>query len=269
MQVNSTTVSPVRQDGVNRRVDNALLSFQPMSNNRKLAKAMRREGHERGYFGRYLAFSLPAGHSCPFAFDCKAHADRDTGRVTDGEHMLFRCYAASQEWLPSVRNSRHHNFDLLRTGSMLDKYTLIRESLIEHDAFNNSSVIRIHVSGDFFNPDYFNAWQMVASESPFNLYYAYTKALPYIAKHGQGYANLRMVASKGGTHDHLIGEHGLRYSEVVFSEYEAEWKGLAIDHDDTTAAFTDDSFALLLHGTQAKGTDAALALRELRLAVIA
>jgi len=54
---------------------------------------------------------------------------------------------------------------------------------------------------------------------------------------------------------------------VVFSEAEAEKLGLEIDHDDSHAArpsLRDQDFALLIHGTQPKGTAAATALKELK-----
>ena len=50
---------------------------------------------------------------------------------------------------------------------------------------------------------------------------------------------------------------------VVFSEEEAEQKGLEIDHDDAHA-LGKKSFALLLHGTQPKGSEASKALQVLR-----
>jgi len=50
---------------------------------------------------------------------------------------------------------------------------------------------------------------------------------------------------------------------VVFSEEEAAKLGLEIDHDDSHAYKGDKSFALLLHGTQPKGTMAAKAKNKL------
>jgi len=53
----------------------------------------------------------------------------------------------------------------------------------------------------------------------------------------------------------------------VFSEAEAVDLGLFIDHDDSHAAnptWRDESFALLIHGTQPKGTEAATALKALK-----
>ena len=80
-------------------------------------------------------------------------------------------------------------------------------------------------------------------------------------------SNLVMTASRGGRRDDLIGSNQLRESVVVFSEKEAETKNLVIDYDDSHAARPDlsgDSFALLIHGVQQKGSEAANALKTLK-----
>ncbi len=44
-----------------------------------------------------FTFSLPAGHFCPFANECKSKASRKDGTITDGPNTTFRCFAASNE----------------------------------------------------------------------------------------------------------------------------------------------------------------------------
>ena len=44
-----------------------------------------------------FTFSLPAGHFCPFANECRSKSNRLTGRIKDGPNTEFRCYAASSE----------------------------------------------------------------------------------------------------------------------------------------------------------------------------
>ena len=208
-------------------------------------------------------FSLPAGHSCPFARECLSKTDHLTGRVTDGVHCRFRCFSATTEArATNVRKMRWHNFNLLRrarTEKSMGK--LIQDSLpLMVDK------VRVHVSGDFFSERYFLAWLNVALNNPSILFYGYTKALPFMVKYRKYFpGNFRFVASKGGTHDHLIKEHGLRYAEVVFSIEEAEAKGLDIDHDDSHAISADSRpFALLLHATQPAGTPAAEAWTKIK-----
>jgi len=59
-------------------------------------------------------------------------------------------------------------------------------------------------------------------------------------------------------------EYNLKIAEVVFSLEEAEGKDLPIDHDEFYALNNMGNFALLIHGTQPKGTDASLAIKDLK-----
>jgi len=207
-------------------------------------------------------FSLPAGYSCPQARDCLARANRASGKITDGKHTQFRCFAASQEaTYPSVRKARWANFEALAScgRNFHELAGLIGPTLPAE------GIIRIHVSGDFYCQEYFDAWVHVASKVPEKIFYAYTKSLGFwVARLGEIPPNLKLTASRGGYEDALIDSHPLKCAEVVFSEAEAAEKGLPIDHDDTHAYLQDESFALLLHGVQPKGSLAALALKTLK-----
>jgi len=131
-------------------------------------------------------------------------------------------------------------------------------------------VCRIHVAGDFFNEDYFYAWLVVANLKPHILFYAYTKSVKYwIANMDfvKERPNFVLTASYGGRNDELIDSQNLRSTKVIFSEKEANLLGLEIDHDDSHAADPakkNDDFALLIHGTQPKDTEASKALQLLR-----
>ena len=214
---------------------------------------------------RIASISLPSGFTCPGALECLSKANRETGKITDGPETLFRCFSATSEAaFPSVRSSRWGNFELLKACATLEEMVdLILESLPKQD------VIRIHVGGDFFNQLYFDAWLEVSRRCPDKIFYAYTKSLKFwiaridIVGHA-GTENFKLTASRGGRSDWLITEHGLKCAEVVFSEEQAEAMGLEIDHDDTHAFESDESFALLLHGTQPAGSEAADALKVLK-----
>jgi hypothetical protein len=208
-----------------------------------------------------FTFSLPAGHTCPFASACRSKADRVSGRITDGPHTQFRCFAASNEARArSVRDARWHNADALRTcRSVAEMVDLILASLSPYAGY-----VRVHVSGDFYSQDYFDAWMEVARRRPRTLFYGYTKSLTFWVRRLDAVPpNFVLTASYGGTHDHLIEEHGLRFAKVVFSEQEAAELGLELDHDDSHAMRPGPSFALLLHGTQPPGSPAAKALSAL------
>ena len=234
--------------------DLQLLRFSPGKGNAKLEKLG----------GIVYTFSLPSGHSCPFAQDCLSKAVVTNGKVAiqDGPKTQFRCFSATQEVVyTGVRDQRQHNFDLLKAA----KTTAKMVELIEKSLPKQATVIRIHVGGDMFNQNYFNAWRDVAKLHPSVVFYAYTKSLPYWVNQIHDIPkNFKLNASKGGRHDELIAKHNLKYAEVVYSEPEALVKGLEIDHDDAHAFLQDKSFALLLHGVQPKGSIAAKALKELK-----
>ncbi len=124
-------------------------------------------------------------------------------------------------------------------------------------------VLRVHVGGDYFSKKYLQAWVIVATRNPDKLFYSYSKSLHFFADVARP-ENLVLTASRGGKFDNLIDVHNWKEAVVVYSEEEAEQKGLEIDHDDSHAAFGAKSFALLLHGTQPKGSEASAALSVLR-----
>jgi Gene product 88 len=206
-----------------------------------------------------VTFSLPAGYSCPGALACLARSDKETGKITDGKLARFRCFAASAEAaFPSVRQSRHANWEALKAAKS-------REAMAELILawLPQSEVMRIHVSGDFFSEAYFGAWCDVARSRPATRFYAYTKSIPIVKKlAGQIPDNLRLTASEGGKFDAQIGS--FKRAKVVFSQDEADALNLSVDHDDSHAYDGSESFALLLHGTQARGTPAAKSLSALR-----
>ena len=209
-------------------------------------------------------FSLPAGWTCPGAKDCKSKAVKigDSLRIQDGPDTEFRCFAASQEVLfTNTYNARQHNFRLLRDCDTADDMA----DLIKRSLPKRAKYVRIHVSGDFFSQKYFDAWVKTAKDNPGVIFYAYTKSIPYVVAHsGDIPDNFRLTASIGGHYDSMIPASGLRTARVVFSESEANAMGLAIDKDDSLAIGNGGDFALLLHGTQPKGSEAAKALVQLK-----
>ena len=218
---------------------------------------------------KVYSFDLLSGFSCPFAKECLSKATENSeGKRTikDGPHTKFRCFSASQEvQYTGVYNRRKNNLDSL---SKLDTKEMIKEILAAMP--KDVGVCRIHVAGDFFNEQYFLAWLTIAKMFPQKLFYAYTKSLTYWVKNRalvDSLPNFVMTASYGGRDDAMIAEHGLRASTVVFSEQQAESLGLEIDHDDSHAAdpeLKNQDFALLIHGTQPKDTEASKALQLLR-----
>jgi len=216
---------------------------------------------------KIYSLDLLSGYSCPYAEKCLSKAvvqDNGKRKIKDGLKTEFRCFSASQEvQYNGVYNLRKHNFDMLRQAENMD--LMLMDSLPK-----DTGIVRIHVAGDFFNSEYMWAWWLTASENPDTLFYAYTKSLRYwvdVVEEMPILDNLILTASYGGSNDYMIDEHNLRSTKVVFSEAEAERLGLEIDHDDSHAArpsLRNQDFALLVHGTQPKGTEAATALKALK-----
>ena len=207
-------------------------------------------------------FTLPAGYTCPGAKDCLAYADRKTGKVKDGKETEFRCFMASLEaTFPSLRAMVWENLEKIRAAlkvGSIECADLICESLPK-----KFDVMRVHVGGDYFSEEYLLAWIEVAKRNPSKVFYSYSKSLHLMKRHALP-SNLVLTASRGGKFDKLIDLHGWKEAVVVFSEEEAEQKGLEIDHDDEHAAFGKEDFALLIHGTQPKGSAASEALKEVK-----
>jgi hypothetical protein len=177
-------------------------------------------------------FNLPAGHSCPFADECKVCVDRTTGKFINTS-TSFRCYAASSERFPAVRKNRWDNFDAVKAGEM---------PKMPKDACR----VRIHASGDFFSQDYFDRWLNVAAHNSGVLFWAFTKSIRYWLNRIKDVPiNLKLQASYGGKDDHLIAENGLKYAKVFRSESDAIASGLPIDRNDFYAARSMGNFALV------------------------
>jgi hypothetical protein len=224
--------------------------------NAKLKKMIRKLGL------KLKTFTLPAGWTCPGAKDCLSRADRATGKVKDGDETEFRCFMASAEARsPSLRELVWHNLKLLKASlktGWMETADLIHNSLPE-----KFDIMRVHVGGDYFSYEYLLAWIEVAKRNPEKVFYSYSKSL-HLFKEFALPENLVLTASRGGKYDDLIDLHGWKEALVVYSEQEAEQKGLEIDHDDTHAAFGKENFALLIHGTQPAGSIASKALQIIK-----
>lgn len=101
------------------------------------------------YTGTVYEWNLPTGTTCPFALECKVTVDRQTGKF-DVHRGQYKCYAASAERFPGVREHRWRNFDYVRAGGVPEIPKACR-------------AIRIHSSGDFFNQQY---WLELARSNP-------------------------------------------------------------------------------------------------------
>jgi len=230
------------------------LHFAKGRDNAKLYKLERK-------LGRLYTFSILSGHNCPYAKECKSQVNEVDGKLklVDGPHRKFRCFSASMEvFFTRVYAARKTNTGIVELAAVNKDEAV---SVILTQLPPKCKVMRLHVGGDFKTQAYFDTWLMVAQQRPDILFYGYTKSLPFWVKRlSEIPSNFRLVASKGGHRDDLIEKHGLRFAKVVYNRGEARKDKLSIDHDDTHAATGKDNFALLIHGIQPKGSEAAAAV---------
>jgi hypothetical protein len=264
--------NPEREDGP-EHVLKLLISFPYQSiqlNTMKLLKFSTGNGKLKNR----LIFNIPAGYACPHAGVCKTMADRVTGKIMDlpqftgTEADEYRCFAAMAETRPTVREARWHNWDLLREVMYMggDQAMLIRD-LIDLSLMvqPEKDLVRVHEAGDFWTEQYMRAWFMVAASRPHQKFYAFTKSLGmWLNLKDIIPPNFYLTASQGGTLDYLIPKYPevfQRIAHVVYTEEEAQERGLSIDHDDSHC-LGNKPFALLVHGSQRAGSDAMKALTQ-------
>jgi hypothetical protein len=264
--------NPEREDGP-EHVLKLLISFPYHSTQLNTMKLLK-FSTGNGKLKNRLIFNIPAGYACPHAGVCKTMADRVTGKIMDlpqftgTEADEYRCFAAMAETRPTVREARWHNWDLLReTMHMNGNQAMLLRDLIDLSLSMQPSkkLLRIHESGDFWTENYMRAWIMVAQERPKQTFYAYTKSLGmWLNLKDIIPSNFYLTASQGGTLDYLIPKYPevfQRIAHVVYTEEEAQERGLKIDHDDSHC-LGDKPFALLVHGSQRAGSDAMKALTQ-------
>jgi len=229
-----------------------------------------------------LIFSLPAGKTCPGASLCHSFVsiNKDNKRVIqDGINTEFRCYAASQEVMyTALYKKRKYNLDLLidtlnrgfYEDGLFNTVELINNSLNKY-LTKSIKKVRIHDSGDFFSGEYLRAWLRVAILNPDIKFYCYSKSLNLFGSNVSIPDNFYLTASMGGKYDYLIHKgYFKRYAIVVNSVNEAYSLGILhrnkpyeIDKDDSSC-LKEEPFALLLHGTQPKGSKASKALQAIK-----
>lgn len=187
--------------------------------------------NKKYYSGVVYEWNLPTGTTCPFALECKVTVDRMTGKF-DVKKGAYRCYAASPERFPGVREHRWRNFEYVKNGGI-------------PELPKDCKSLRIHAAGDFFNQAYFDMWINLASSNPEVEMWAYTKSLQYwVNRINDIPDNLVLTASYGGRQDHLIEEYNLK-NVIVYPTKADVPKNRPIDNNDDWARVPDVNFALL------------------------
>jgi hypothetical protein len=160
---------------------------------------------------RIFNFSIPAGNdkksgkiTCPFAGSCLklCYAKRGMYRFGNVERALSKRYQASKE----------DNFVELISNEL---------SKVKKD---KQTYVRIHDSGDFYSPSYFQKWLTIARLNPSVRFYAYTKSHSFI-RGIELPENFDLIFSLGSTKDELIDQAKERHSKIFYSSEEMEEQG--------------------------------------------
>jgi hypothetical protein len=160
---------------------------------------------------RIFNFSIPAGNdkksgkiTCPFAGSCLklCYAKRGMYRFGNVERALTKRYEASKE----------ENF----VQTITDELAKVKK--------DKQIYIRIHDSGDFYSPTYFQKWLTIAKNNPSVRFYAYTKSHSFI-RGIELPENFDLIFSLGSTKDELINTETERHSKIFYSADEMKDNG--------------------------------------------
>lgn len=156
-----------------------------VSDKLELAKQNTKANEMRLFFGNgnkklngILTFSLPPVATCPYAT----------------ENCIMKCYALKdyyRNW-DNVSKSQNINFEMTKRADFVDMATkMLKIEALKHEVENTVNgtdeplTVRIHVSGDFYSQEYFDAWVQIAENLkglPIQ-FGCYTKSIPFIKTH--------------------------------------------------------------------------------------
>lgn len=160
---------------------------------------------------RIFNFSIPAGNdkltgkiTCPFAGKC-----------------LKLCYAKKGFYnMPSVENALSLRNKATREEDFVER---INNELAKVKK-DKQIYIRIHDSGDFYSPTYFQKWLTIAKNNPSVRFYAYTKSHSFI-RGIELPENFDLIFSLGSKNDELINIETERHSKIFYSADEMKDNG--------------------------------------------
>jgi hypothetical protein len=183
------------------------------------------------YTGVVFEWNLPTGWTCPGASGCLVRVDKETGKA-DNRSTEYRCYSASAERFPGVRESRWDHFNTVNGGEI-------------PELPEKAGAVRVHASGDFFSQAYFDKWLAYCARHPEVDFWAYTKSIPYwIKRVFEIPRNFVLTASIGGKFDTMALDAGLRTATVIQPDDVRAGSGL-VDTNDDLARKPGPSFYLL------------------------
>lgn len=228
---------------------------------------------EKRIGAKIITFQGPAGKfgritTCPGAADCLSWVSETTDgkrKLNHGPDQEYACYlAAIAAQYPQTFELQKHNLRLLRAAKTADNIA----DLFYRSWPKRGEVLRQHVGMDWYNLPYLKGFYAAMAAMPEKRAYFYTKSAHLLADTGDLKPdNVSVTFSLGGKYDHLIPARA-RTVSVIADPSEASGP---IDHDDyhaftpnTGNPYGGESFHLLIHGNQPKGSKGAAKLTQLR-----
>ena len=165
-------------------------------------------------------------NACPSAGVCAQYCYARNG--TYRFPAVLEAHRRNLEWILDDRDGwraamldhlRHRKYRPTGTPRRLPMPLAALDSATRVWVNTGGAAVRIHDSGDFFADWYLDQWIAVARGTPDVLFYAYTKEIPVVrSRQSLLPANLRILFSTGGLHDHLIDPDVDRHADVFPDE---------------------------------------------------
>jgi len=183
----------------------------------------------------------------------------ETGLITcpQAKHCIAGCYARSGTYnFSNVKNAYENRLKATQSETFVDLMVAeINLKLVQSVAKDNTCLIRIHDSGDFYNMSYIAKWLIIMEKMPQCKFYAYTKQVVLfkeINRLKQLPNNFTVIYSFGGTEDSHIDTYKDRHARVFQNETDLLCKGYADGtNDDRIAAFgPNHRIGLIYHGVK-------------------
>jgi hypothetical protein len=136
------------------------------------------------------------------------------------------CYARQGSY--RFRNVKAaHEANLMMVLDDLPGWEAAMTAELQHKRYRGGRWVRVHDAGDFFSPEYTQAWLRVMRSAPDVHFYAYTKSVSIFRGEVEPNPpdNFQWVYSLGGREDHLIDLATERHVDIFPDEEAVEEAG--------------------------------------------
>lgn len=220
------------------------LNFKWGLNNGKLKSLSRANGGIK-----VASFDILAGYTCPAASICKAWYNPAKHKVERGPESEFLCYAAKTEGVYPASFAAHE-FNLKKLNYVLKNESPESLALLLVDDIRSLhlSIVRIHSSGDLFNPLYVQAWIIVAKMLPDVQFFGYTKVYSAFRMiTDSNLDNLKFAFSIGSRDDYLVKSNDCTCTVITSDEQAAQFAHDIICTHESDYEYSND-FEYIMRG---------------------